>query len=62
MRSALAALLLLGAAGCATDPDAAGTSNPAVTTPAELPPSAAQDPVVADSTAVMPGDGADGTE
>jgi len=35
-RSALF-LLLIAAAGCATDDNAAGTSNPGVATPAEVP-------------------------
>ncbi|WP_420457290.1 hypothetical protein [Rubrivirga sp.] len=41
----LALALLLPLAACATDPDAAGTTNPDVTTPAEVPPSAAADPI-----------------
>ncbi|WP_412062697.1 hypothetical protein [Rubrivirga sp. IMCC45206] len=48
----LALALLVAAAGCATDPDAAGTSNPGVTTPAEAPVEAAapdSPPVPADS-------------
>ena len=59
MRAVLLLSLLLPLAACATDEDAAGTSNPAVTTPAELPPSAA-DPTVppsdvpADSATAVP--------
>lgn len=37
MTRLLALLLLLAAAGCATDEDAAGTTNPEVVTPAEVP-------------------------
>lgn len=38
MRLAFLLTLLLGAAGCSsTDDDAAGTTNPDVTTPAEMP-------------------------
>jgi hypothetical protein len=39
MRHLLLLLLTLPLAACATDEDAAGTSNPEVTTPAEVPPS-----------------------
>lgn len=49
----LALLLLLGAAGCATDEDAAGTQNPDVVTPAEVPP-ALGEPAGPDSTALPP--------
>ena len=49
--------LLFALAGCATDDDAAGTSNPAVTTPAEAPVSAgtaAPDTIPADSALAVP--------
>ena len=49
----LAAACLLALAACATDPDAAGTATPAVTTPAEAPAEAA-----ADTLAPLPADSA----
>ncbi len=57
--SRFALALLLSLAACATDPDAAGTTNPAVTTPAEAPPSAADPDAVpfdipADSATSLP--------
>ena len=51
MRLLLLLLLTLPLAACATDEDAAGTSNPEVTTPAEVPPSLGQD-AVPDTTVV----------
>lgn len=49
MRYSLLALALILAA-CSTDEHAAGTTNPAVTTPAEAPVSAGDTPPAPDST------------
>ena len=57
MRAVLLLSLLLPLAACATDEDAAGTSNDAVTTPAEVPPSAADttaSDLPADSATAVP--------
>ena len=53
MRIVLLAALALGAAGCTSiDEDAAGTTNPDVTTPAEMP---ADSPALeVDTTSVQP--------
>lgn len=55
MRAFLLLTLLLPLAACATDEDAAGTTNPEVVTPAEVPSSLGTEPApVPDTTGVVP--------
>ena len=53
MRLVLLLILLLPLAACSTDEDAAGTTNPEVVTPAEVPSSLGTGPA-ADTTAADP--------